>query len=193
MEFHPTSATLIQRVKNRIDEQSWEEFVHYYKPFIFRVVRISVDGHHDCEDLVQKILLTCWEKLPDFEYRPGESRFRTWLCVIARNLTLRFLRDSGRYNNKINSLEPETEEAKSEVARKEEDEWQLYISNLAWQNIKENFEGNALDCFMLMSEGLSANSVAEKLKISPGSVYVLKKRVTEKLYREINRLDRELS
>ena len=192
MDFHSTSETLIQRVKKRIDQKSWEEFVHYYKPFIYRVVKVSIQGHHDCEDLVQKILLTCWEKLPDFEYRPGESRFRTWLCVIARNMIMRFVRDAGRYNNRINNLEEAQEETNAEILRIEEEEWQLYISNMAWENIKKDFEGNALDCFMMMSEGLSANSVAEKLDISPGSVYVLKKRVAEKLYREINRLDREL-
>jgi DNA-binding CsgD family transcriptional regulator len=46
---------------------------------------------------------------------------------------------------------------------------------------------------MMMSDGLSAALVAEKLEITVGSVYTLKKRVTDKLYREINRLDRELN
>ncbi len=95
---------------------------------------------------------------------------------------------------KLDNFKANTEdEIVSELSKQENREWKLYISNLAWNNIKADFEGKALECFMLMSDGLSANSVAEKLNISPGSVYVLKKRVTEKLYREINRLDRDLN
>lgn len=194
MAFDSTNETLIQRVKNRIDQKSWNEFTNYYKPYLYRVVDNIISSHHDTEDLVQKVLLACWEKIPDYSYSPEKSRFRTWLCAIARNMSLKFLRDSGRYQSKLDNLQANNEdEMTNELLKVEEKEWKLYISNLAWKNIQNDFEGNALECFLLMSEGLSANHIAEKLGISPGSVYVLKKRVTEKLYREINRLDRDLS
>jgi RNA polymerase sigma factor (sigma-70 family) len=194
MPHDPTRETLIQRVKTHIDQKSWEEFIHYYKPYLFRVVKNMVDGHHDCEDIVQKALLACWEKLPEYKYNPQKSRFRTWLCAIARNHTLKFFRDSGRYQNKMGNLHAlENEPATPEVLKNEELEWKLYISNLAWENIKNDFEGKALDCFMMVSEGIPTDNIAQKLNISPGSVYVLKKRVTERLYREINRLDRDLT
>ena len=194
MNYDATRKTLLQRVKNRKDEKSWEEFVQFYKPYIYRVVSNMLKGHHDCEDVVQRTLVTCWDKLPEYEYNPDKSRFRTWICSIARNYTLKFFRDSGRYQNKLDNFqELENGLSEPEVNKIAEKEWKLYISNLAWTNIEKEFEGNALDCFMMMSDGLSASLVAEKLGLTVGSVYVLKKRVTEKLYREINRLDRELS
>ena len=194
MTFDATRKTLLQRVKNRKDEQSWEEFMRFYKPYIYRVVNNMLKGHHDVEDIVQRTLVTCWDKLPEYEYNPDKSRFRTWICSIARNYTLKFFRDSGRYQDKLENFQDlEDGLREPEVNKLAEKEWKLYISNLAWENIKNEFEGNALDCFMMMSDGLSAALVAEKLGLTVGSVYILKKRVTDKLYREINRLDRELN
>lgn len=195
MDFDATRATLLMRVKNRKDQQSWDEFVHYYKPYIYRVIKNAISGHHDCEDLVQKTLVTCWEKLPEYEYDPERSKFRTWICTIARNYVLKFYRDTGRYNNKIDNFGENSPDTLSEpeIEKLAEKEWQLYISNMAWENIKSQFDGKALECFMMMSDGLSAAIVAEKLGLTVGSVYVLKKRVTEKLYREINRLDQDLN
>lgn len=195
MEFDATRKTLLMRVKNRKDQQSWDEFVHYYKPYIYRVIKNAITSHHDCEDLVQKTLVTCWEKLPEYEYDPQRSKFRTWICTIARNYVMKFYRDTGRYSDKIDNFGGEVGDQLSEpeIEKIAEKEWQLYISNLAWKNISNDFDGNALECFMMMSEGLSAAAVSEKLGITVGSVYVLKKRVTEKLYREINRLDRDLN
>ena len=176
MTFDSTSETLIQRVKNRIDQKSWEEFVSFYKPYLFAVINNTINNHHDSEDLVQRALLPAGKKIPEYIYTPGKSRFRSWLCSKARNYSLNYLRDNGRYLAKLDNFKADTEEEiVSELAKLEDREWKLYISSLAWENIKADFEGKALDCFMLMSDGMSANLVADKLQISPGSVYVLKK------------------
>ena len=47
----------------------------------------------DAEDVVQDVLLTAWQKLPDLDDR---SRFRAWMYTIARNRCREVIRTAGR-------------------------------------------------------------------------------------------------
>ena len=81
--FCDTRVTLLMRVKNQHDDKSWEDFVFYYKKkFIYIICRKMGLNHHDGEEVVQKVLLKLWDKLPEFEYDQG-SRFRGW--ALYRN------------------------------------------------------------------------------------------------------------
>ncbi|NQZ59722.1 MAG: sigma-70 family RNA polymerase sigma factor [Lentisphaeraceae bacterium] len=191
MDTYSTQQTLIGRIRNQQDQKSWEEFVQIYRPYLYRVISNMGVEYHDCEELMQKVLLGCWKALPAYVYSPGTSRFRTWLCTLARNQVLMFLRTKGRESKKM-ALVEEPEEMPAEVTELIEREWEEYITSLARKNIQGDFSGNALQCFSLISEGLPGNEVAERLSISAGSVYVLKQRVTKRFYREINRLEHEL-
>ncbi|NQZ59794.1 MAG: sigma-70 family RNA polymerase sigma factor [Lentisphaeraceae bacterium] len=191
MATYLTHQTLIGRIKNQQDQKSWEEFAVVYRPYLYRVIANMGVDHHDNEELMQQVLLRCWKALPDFEYRPGKTRFRTWLCTLARNEVLNFFRSKGRESKKL-ALVDDEETMSDDLHEVIEKEWKNYITSLAWKNIQDDFSGNALECFLLLSKGVAVNEVAERLDISAGSVYVLKKRVTERYYREINRLDREI-
>ena len=61
--FH-TRQTLLQRVQDHSDENSWSEFVSYYQDYIYLICRRMKVSHHDAEELVQKTLLKLWQKLP---------------------------------------------------------------------------------------------------------------------------------
>ena len=50
-----TRLTLIQRISQSQDEESWEEFVHYYKRYLYVVVRNLNMNHHDTEEIIQTV------------------------------------------------------------------------------------------------------------------------------------------
>ena len=100
-----TSETLLERVKNPDDEKSWEDFVYYYRPFIYSAIRGMNIAHHDAEEICQSVLLKAWKKLPEFEYNRGKGRFRGWLCHVTGNS----VRDSIR--KRKTSLEQNLNEA----------------------------------------------------------------------------------
>ena len=74
-----------------------------------------------------------------------------------------------------------------------EEEWKLHVTKLAWNNIQEGFTGKGLECFSLFSKGMSVEDICEQLDLKPNTSYVLRSRVTEKLSREVRRLNDELS
>ena len=45
-----TRESLLMRVKDQTDEQSWDDFVRYYRPFIYNLVRGMKIQHHDAEE-----------------------------------------------------------------------------------------------------------------------------------------------
>ena len=89
---HMTRVTLLERVRLQHDEKSWEEFVFYYRHFIYIICRRLNMAHHDAEEIVQTVMLKVWDKLKDFQYHPSKGKFRYWLCTIARNAVVDFIR-----------------------------------------------------------------------------------------------------
>ena len=196
-DFCNTRETLLIRVKNQHDDKSWEDFVFYYKKFIYIICRRMGLNHHDGEEVVQKVLLKLWDKLPDFEYNEG-SRFRGWLCMVTGNTVKDFFRSHKRAEDrKIKAAEyehwnPEIT-SKPEVDKLVQKEWENYVSNLALENIKPKFSENVIDVFLKSNKGIPVKELSEQIGVPINTIYVYSKRVTAKLHEEIRRLYHELN
>jgi RNA polymerase sigma factor (sigma-70 family) len=193
-----TRLTLIQRAKNKRDEETWNEFVGVYKGYLYAVVRNMGIAHHDGEEILQEVFLKVWDKLGDFDYSPQRGRFRYWLCTIARNMVISFIRRqkaelarvdkivSGERENYLNRISvPETEIMA-------DSEWKNFIANRALDHLRKTFRKKEVEAFTLYVEGNSISEVAEKLGLAENSVYIYKARVQDLLRKEIKRLDQEL-
>ena len=195
---HMTRATLIERVRVQHDEKSWEDFVFYYRNFLYIICRRLNLAHHDAEEVVQAVLLKIWKKLPTFEYDEN-SRFRSWLYTVTKNTVRDFCRKRSRtaeiveqagdypaWNLGSRITEPQIEE----LAEKE---WENYITNMALNNIKPHFSEKVMEIFMRLTQGTQAKVLGEELDIPRNTIAVYKKRVMAKLKDEVARLQRELS
>ena len=193
-----TRQTLLEKIKDKHDESSWEDFVYYYKQYIYVVVRSMNLNHHDAEEIVQMVLVKVWDKLPGFQYDKEKGRFRGWLCRVTGNIVKNFLRSRKSQLNRVEKMKQQevsnyldnvsVPEIESIASR----EWENYIANMAWKNIEGGFSEHVKECFLLMSDDVPVPEIAKQMNISESSVYVYKKRVTDRLFAEINRLEREL-
>ena len=197
-ENYQTRQTLLAKIKDNRDEKSWEEFTYYYQQYIYNIVRKMKLGHHDAEDLVQTIMLKLWNKMPEFEYQPGKGAFRGWLCRITQNETKNYLRKKNKHydreNEENNKAIPESRYAVSlpEIESISKKEWQVYVTNLAWRNIKGEFSDNVQEAFVLLYSEKSSKEVAARLNLEVNTVNVYKQRVRKRMVQEIKRLRREL-
>ena len=190
-----TRKTLIENVRKLKDDNSWEDFVHYYRAYIFAVIQGMGLSNQEAEDLSQKVLLKLWKKLPDFEYRPGKCKFRTWLCTVIRSVVIseiRSLTSRGKGYQKFKDNTDDEAFSLPEIEQLATQEWKAHIGKLAWENIKGCFTDKVIEAFLLFSEGLSTPEIAAKLDVEANTVNVYKKRVRERLCKEINLLDSEL-
>ena len=191
-----TRETLLERIKNPLDENSWEDFVRYYQPFIYGVVRGMRISHHDAEEIVQTILLKAWKKLPDFEYDRGRGRFRGWLCQVTGNAVRDFIRrrrpDMGPGVEQIDEQTQLAGVSQPEVDRLAEKEWRRHVSDLAWARVKERFQPRVAEAFLLTVQGVPVAEIMQRLELAESSVYVYKGRVQKELRAEIIRINRAL-
>lgn len=193
-----TRMTLLEKIKDRHDESAWEDFIHYYERYIFNMLKRMRLYDAEAEELCQKIIVKLWKKLPDFEYTQGTAKFRTWLSRVVTNA----VRDQVRRSNTAKKYRDQEMEkglngegeniSESEVEKIAEEEWAVYVSNLAWENIKEEIPDSHRKIFLLHTEGKSSDEIASTLEMNYNTVNVYKKRVRDLLVTEIKRLTREL-
>ncbi|MCM8534069.1 MAG: sigma-70 family RNA polymerase sigma factor [Lentisphaeraceae bacterium] len=191
-----TRKTLIERVRKLKDNDSWEDFVHYYRAYIFAVIQGMGLSNQEAEDLSQKVLLKLWKSLPEFEYRPNKCKFRTWLCTVVRSVVFSDLRAKNSRGKGYERFKADSDEdaySLPEIEQLANQEWKSHIGKMAWENIKDCFTDKVIEAFMLFSEGLTTPEIAEKLGVEANTVNVYKKRVRDKLCKEINLLDSELA
>ncbi|EDM25555.1 probable extracytoplasmic function alternative sigma factor [Lentisphaera araneosa HTCC2155] len=189
-----TRQTLIARLRDQHDEESWETFAQIYRRYIYVVIRRMNLSHSEAEDLVQEILFKVWNKLPELNYNPHKARFRTWLSTVIKNHVISYIRSSQSHSNKLSKAAEEMNETYSdheidEIIRKE---WENYISNMAMERIKKSFPGQALKVFEMSLEGKSVAEIAETLNLKENSVYKSKNRVKARLIEEISLLRSDL-
>src|SRR2546427_181978 len=82
--FLPTRQSLLSRLKEWDDHESWRDFFDTYGRLIFGLAVKSGLTHTEAEDVVQETLLVVAKEMPDFKYDPARGSFKGWLLEITR-------------------------------------------------------------------------------------------------------------
>ena len=195
-KYH-TRQTLLSKIAKADDHHSWEEFVQYYQGYIYAVIRNLGVKQELIEDLLQDVLVKVWKSLPNYEYRKGECTFRTWLCLIIKSIVYNFFRKKSTrndakntdYDAALHALNAITEPEINIIAEKE---WKIYVSNLAWNNVKDEFPKRCREIFEASIHEPSTRVLGERFNLSESSIRVYKSRVKNVLLREMSRLNHDL-
>ena len=193
-----TRETLLNRARRQHDEESWKEFVHYYRGYVYTIASRMGLSHHDAEEVGQDVMLKLWKKLPEFQYDSSKGRFRGWLCTVTANRVKLLWQHRSRDLNRLTSGEREEmtrylhEIRPTPNQELADQEWVTYILGMAWNRVKGEFGEKEREAFWMLSKGSEVDEVSRKLGIASSSVYVYKKRVTDRLKQEVARLNREL-
>ena len=197
-EFKNTRYTLLQKLQAENNEKNWEEFVTYYSPYIFVIIRRFNVGSQDSEELMQDVLVKIWKNIGKFDREEYKCRFRTWLSVMIRNTVFNFFKSKASKNSRMNvsyqeimgKLELITE---AEIDLISEREWKNHIAQLVWTNLKDNFSEQTQKVFEAsIKSDITNPQLAAKFDVSESSVRVFKMRVRKAMHKEIIRLNSEL-
>lgn len=86
-----TRPSLMLRLRDAQDQQSWHEFVSIYEPLLLRLMKQRGLQDADARDVTQQVILAVTGAVDRWEPDGKDASFRRWLFTIARKLALRFV------------------------------------------------------------------------------------------------------
>ena len=180
-----TSKSLIGRIKDNTDQQSWERFVKLYSPLLLFWSRKTGLGESEAADAVQEVFIILADKLPTFSYDSSKS-FRGWLRRITINKSIDLLRKVNRDPELAESGELRNAFVEDNVAVLSEQEYKSFLLRRALEIMKSEFdESKWKACWMTTVEGKKAEVVANELGITVNSVYLARSRILRRLREEL--------
>jgi len=81
-EFH-TNFSLIARVRDHSDVESWRQFYQFYQPLISRYLRRLGLDDHSANDVIQEVFIRLLQSLPTFRLDSQRGRFRSYLWKLT--------------------------------------------------------------------------------------------------------------
>jgi len=83
-EFIPTRQSLLSRLKDRDDSESWRDFFELYWRLIYGVARKSGLTEMEAQEVVQETLITISRNISGFKYDRKAGSFKSWLLHTTR-------------------------------------------------------------------------------------------------------------
>lgn len=186
--MHTTSLTLLERLRDRSDQDAWARFVQLYTPLLFFWVRKCGLQAEDAADLVQDVLSTLLEKLPGFTYDRNKS-FRSWLRTVTLNQwrdRLRWLRSRPLPADEGGLAALATPDG---IVELEESEYRAQLVAVALRLMQRHFDPKTWQAFWQFAiEGRPASEVAAEFGMTPVTVYGAKFRIVNRLRDELQGL-----
>ncbi|MBI4663876.1 MAG: sigma-70 family RNA polymerase sigma factor [Verrucomicrobia bacterium] len=208
-EFLPTRRTLLSRLRDWRDEESWREFFNTYWKLIYGVAIKS--GLHDAEaqEVVQETVIAVAKKMPDFRYDPAIGSFKNWLLTITRRrindqfrkrqperqvaVTTGLASGESTDSSETSTLNRIAEPASLDLEAVWEQDWERNLIDVALEKIKRRVHPKQFQMFDLhVIKEWPGQKVAATLHTSLARVYYAKYKLTRLLRREIRNLERNI-
>ncbi len=194
-----TRATLLGRLREIDDQQAWEEFVDTYGPKVFQWCRKFNLQESDAADVTQIVLTKLVTAMRQFRYDPSQGSFRGWLKTVTGNAVRDFLptlRKPGRGSGDshvvygLDSLSDPAAIEDLSLVLEAEAERELLCE--AEERVRLKVKPHNWNAWRLTQrEGIPVQAAADQLGIRVTDVYVARRRITEMMKREVEKLSRD--
>jgi RNA polymerase sigma factor (sigma-70 family) len=184
-----TRPSLLVRIRDPQDAESWRSFVELYTPPVLRYCRLRGLQDADAADVTQEVMAQVARSMRSFRYSPDRGRFRDWLGTITRrkvnrHLTKKNLGTAGMGGqNSPESIEsPRAIEADAQWSA----EFNAQILRAALDRVRLLFGAGTWNAFAsVWLEDRTAADTASSLGVSLEAVYVAKSKVLKRLEQEV--------
>ncbi len=198
VEFIPTRQSLLSRLKNWNDQESWREFFDTYWQLIYRLARRGGLTDAEAQDVVQETMLSAAKAMPGFKYDPAVGSFKNWLSHLIRwritdQLRKRICAESGEPHpddsHRTSTLERLPDPRGLALEAIWDEEWRGNLLRVALERVKRRVSPRQYQMYdFCVVQQWPVQTVARTLRVSAGRVYLAKHRISALVKREINRL-----
>jgi RNA polymerase sigma-70 factor (ECF subfamily) len=203
----PTRSSLIRRVKDPQDHQSWQEFYDVYNKLILRFAIKAGLNEDEAGEVVQETLIAAAKHLPEFRYDPKVCSFKTWLLNLSHwRVQDRLRKRQTVLARAVHPAEPRPDDTRRTATVERvpdpagdqlqviwDKEWRATLYDAALPRVKARCDARQWQIFDLsVLQEWSVREVVKALGVSAGLVYVVKHRIKSALAREIKLLEKEM-
>lgn len=197
----PTRQSLLGRLKDWKDQESWKVFFDTYWRLIYHAALKAGLTDSEAQDVVQETVISVSKQMPEFKYDRTKSSFKTWLMRLTswRIMDLKRKREPGldtpkplpRSATRTATVERVADPAGIEATWDEE--WERNLLQTAVERVKLKVDSQDYQMFDLcVFKGWPVSRVAAILQINAAKVYVAKHRVGNLIKKEIAQLQNKL-
>ena len=112
-----TRRSLLSRLRDLDDRESWRTFFDLYWRMLYNVARRAGLSEADAQDVVQETVVAVARQMPEFHYDRAKGTFKHWLFRIVRRRVADHLRKVYRQPPKEElAFDPESEDDASAPA-----------------------------------------------------------------------------
>ncbi len=199
-EFIPTRYTLLSRLRDWEDNESWKDFFDTYWRLIYSVARKSGLTDAEAQDVVQETVISVAKHIHKFRRDRKLGSFKGWL----RNLTRWRIADQLRKRTSLAPAPelsdptestllkflPELPEQSSDL--RWEEEWRANLLQAAIARVKQRVREEQYQIFDLqVLRQWPVSRITSTLGVSAARVYLAKHRVAALIKKEVRALKKQ--
>ena len=200
-ELIPTRASLLTRLKNWEDNESWRVFFDIYWRLIYGFAMQRGLQHEEAQEVVQETVVAVAKSIGRFQYDPEKCAFKSWLLSVTRSkIANQFAR---RARQPINATVAPWEDSNvtplvnripgDQVEQWEQawsEEWRKNLMDAAIQRVKRRVSIEQFQMFdLFVLKQWPARDVAKTLGVTIAHVYVAKHRLAKLVRQEVKALE----
>ena len=193
-----TRGTLLNRLKDLNDSDSWREFFDKYWLFVFRISTRKGLSEAEAEEVTQEAMIRVAKAMPSFQYARKRGSFKNWLSQIVRNIII------DQYRKKKISTIPlgysesavcidEAIIVENHIDKIWDQEWRRNMINLALKGAQNRLSLKEYQIFHLnVILEHPASVTAEMVGVSVPRVYLAKFRAGRIFRQEYNKIKKDI-
>lgn len=195
-EFIPTRKSLLSRLKDWNDQESWKVFFDTYWKLIYNAGLKAGLSDAEAQDVVQETVISVSKKIPEFQYDAAKGSFKNWLLRLTSWRIGDQLRKRERSNAAVSYSAPGTATVESvadpvslRLETTWDEEWEKNLMDAAIERIKKKVDPTQYQIFDLyVFKDWPVVKIARALKINPGKVYLARHRIARLIKKEVAHL-----
>jgi len=194
-----THWTMVGRLKDLGDQDSWQEFYQTYWKLIYGVAIKSGLSDAEAQDVVQETVISVAKKMAEFKADPGAGSFKGWLLLITQRRIADQFRKRPRENEgavrheedtpTTTTLERIPDPASLNLNATWDEEWERNLLATALERVKRQVDLRQFQVYDLyVVKQWPATKVARTLGVNVGQVYLNKHRILRLIKKELKSL-----
>lgn len=201
-EFLPTRISLLSRLRNREDHESWRDFFETYWRLIYSFATQAGLSDPEAQDVVQETVISVAGTMPKFQYDPAKCSFKGWLRHLTEKRIVDQIRKRPRTmladdlrpeaNSDSGVLEQLADPSGPELEAIWQREWEENLQASALAQLQRQVKAKHYQVYVLhVIQGKPLREVSQSLGVNGATVYVIKHRLTRLLRSITRKLERE--